>query len=251
MFLCEKQEPKSELRKAITMELDQRLNECARDLNDGKLLARLTGGDIVARELKYHRSCLTALYNRERAHIATIAKESKDQSREKEIYPLVFSELLAYIVETKLSTDGPVVFKLADLVSLYKQRLEQFGKGSSDSDIHSTRLKDKLLAEIPELEAHKSGRDILLAFQKDVGFVLSQASNYSEAIIHGKAANILRRHMIDHEFKFDSRFHKGCVENAIPPSLLEFVCMIEHGVDIKSQLRFGASKTDSAMAQLL
>ena len=27
--------------------------------------------------------------------------------------------------------------------------------------------------------------------------------------------------------------------------------MIEHGVDIKSQLRFGASKTDSAMAQLL
>ena len=26
--------------------------------------------------------------------------------------------------------------------------------------------------------------------------------------------------------------------------------MIEHGVDIKSQLRFGASKTDSAMAQL-
>ena len=27
--------------------------------------------------------------------------------------------------------------------------------------------------------------------------------------------------------------------------------MIEHGVDIKSQLRFGASKTDSAKAQLL
>ena len=26
--------------------------------------------------------------------------------------------------------------------------------------------------------------------------------------------------------------------------------MIEHGVDIKSQLRFGASRTDSAMAQL-
>ena len=50
-FLCEKQEPKSELRKAMTMELDQKLNECARNLNDGKLLARLTGGDIVAQEL--------------------------------------------------------------------------------------------------------------------------------------------------------------------------------------------------------
>ena len=79
-------------------ELDQRLNECARNLKDDKLLARLTCGDIVAQELKYHSSCLTVLYNRERAHIATIAKESKDQSREKEIYPLLFSDLLAYIV---------------------------------------------------------------------------------------------------------------------------------------------------------
>ena len=139
----------------MTMELDKRLNECARSLNDGKLLARLTGGDIVTQELKYHRSCLTALYNRVRAHPVTVAKERKEQSREKEIYPLVFSELLANIVETKLSTDDPVVFKLAGLVSLYKQRLEQFGIGSSKSDPYPTRLKEKLLAKISELEAHK------------------------------------------------------------------------------------------------
>jgi hypothetical protein len=31
---------------------------------------RLSGGDIVAQELKYHHSCLTALYNKERAHFA-------------------------------------------------------------------------------------------------------------------------------------------------------------------------------------
>ena len=170
----------------------------------------------MAQVLKYYRSCLTSLYNRERAHIATLAKERKYQSQEKEIYPLVFLELLAYIVETKLSTDGHVVFKLADLVSLYKQRLQQFGIGSSDSDIYLTRLKDKLLAEIPELEAHKSGRDILSASQKDVGSALSQASNYSEAVILGKAAKILQRHMIDHEFKFDGRFDEGFVQDAIP-----------------------------------
>ena len=56
----------------MTMELDKRLNECARNLNDGTLIARLSGGDVVAQEVKYHRSCLTALYNRERAHILTI-----------------------------------------------------------------------------------------------------------------------------------------------------------------------------------
>ena len=47
---------------------------------------------------------------------------------------------------TKLSTDGPLVSKLADHVSLYKQRLEQFRIGSLESDIHSFRFKDKLLA---------------------------------------------------------------------------------------------------------
>jgi len=33
-------------------------------------------------------------------------------------------------------------------------------------DVNSTRLKEKLLAEIPELESHKKGRDILLASKK-------------------------------------------------------------------------------------
>ncbi len=41
------------------------------------------------------------------------------------------------------------------------------------------------------------------------------------------------------------------IEEAVPPSLLQFVCMIEHGADIKSQLRYGASQSDMAMAQLL
>ena len=118
--------------------------------------------------------------------------------------------------------------------------------------VNSTRLKEKLLSEIPELEVHKQGRDVLLAFQKDVGFVLSEASDYySEAIILGKAANILQRHMVDHKSTFDGTFHEGCIELAIPFTLLQFVAILEHGADIKFQLRFGASKTDVAIAQLL
>ena len=63
----------------MTLGLTQRLDACAYNLNDGQLLARLSGGDIVAQELKYHRSYLTVLYNRDRVHIATIAKENKGQ----------------------------------------------------------------------------------------------------------------------------------------------------------------------------
>ncbi len=248
-FVCEKESP-TELRQAMTMKLNKRLNKCAQNLNDGMLLAKLSGGDVIAQELKYHPSCLTGLYNRERAYLTKVENEKKSQrSLETEVYPLAFSELVTYMAETKASSEGPSIFRLADMHSLYKQRLQQLGVESPD--VNSTRLKDKLLAELPELEAHKKGRDVLLAFQEDVGSALSHASEYSEAIVLAKAAKILRRQMIDHKSTFDGTFHEGCVEEAIPSTLLQFVGMIEHGADIKSQLRFGASKTDLAMAQLL
>ena len=234
----------------MTMHLDKRLNECARNLNDGKLFAALSGGYVIAQKLKYHVSCLTALYNRERKHLVKEAnKDDSGSASEKEAYPSVFSELLIYIIETKANMEGPIVFRLADLVSLYCQRLQQLG--IVNPNVNSTRLKEKLLEEIPELEAHKKGRDVLLAFKKDVGVALSQAFDYSEAIIVTKAAKILRRHMMEHKSTFNGTFDDQCVENSIPSLLLQFVCMIEHGADIKSQLKFGASKTDLSMSQLL
>ena len=45
----------------MTIDLDKRLNECARNLNDGKLLALLSGGDVIAQEIEYHKACLTCL----------------------------------------------------------------------------------------------------------------------------------------------------------------------------------------------
>lgn len=248
-FLCEKKEPTSELRQAMTMQLNERLNECARNLNDGRLLALLSGGDVVALELKYHSTCLTALYNRERAHIAQKNKETLESSQENDFIPLVFSELLTYVIEKRLSTEEPATFRLAELVSLYKERLEQFG--TDIPDVNSTRLKERLLSEIPGLVAYKKGRDVLLAFDKDIGPVLSEASSYTDAIILAKAAKILRRHMVEHKCKFEGSLYENSVYDSLPSALLQFICMIEHGADIKSQLRFGATITDLAMAQLL
>ena len=135
------------------------------------------------------------------------------------------------------------------MVNLYQQRLKQLGV--DDPNVNSTRLKDQLLSEIPELEAHKKGRDVLLAYTEDVGSVLSTPVDYTEAIIITKAAKILRQRMIDHKSVFAGTFDDNCVEDSIPPVLFQFVSMLEHGTDIKSQLQFGASKTDFALSQLL
>ena len=179
----------------------------------------------------------------------TYSKPRTGRTTEPDAYPLAFFELIIYIVETKSNSDSPAVFRLADIVRLYGQRLEQFGVKASD--VNSTRLKNKLFELIPELEAHKQGRDVLLAFQSDIGLALSKAFEYKDLSSLGKAAKIFRRHMLDHKSIFDGTFDDGCVDDAVPPSLLQFVGMVEHEADIKSQLRFGALKTYMAIAQLL
>ena len=45
------------------MKLNNKPIECAKSLNDGKLLTQLSGGDVIAQELKYPGRCLTNLYN--------------------------------------------------------------------------------------------------------------------------------------------------------------------------------------------
>ena len=78
-FLYEKSREASELRHAMTQQLNDRVNECALTLSDGKLLAKLSGGDAVMQELKYHPACLVALYNRQRAYLKAISQEQSDQ----------------------------------------------------------------------------------------------------------------------------------------------------------------------------
>ena len=86
------------MRAAMTINLNERLNDCAKCLNDGKLLAKLSAGDIIAQEMKYHPQCLAGLYNRERAYKAS--QKSKGAIAVDPL-PIAFSELVTYINEAK------------------------------------------------------------------------------------------------------------------------------------------------------
>ena len=190
------------------MELNDRLNRRARTLNDKKLLAKLSAGDAVALEFKYHPACLAAL-NTQRN------EESTELAVTKEAYPTAFSELVTYIIETNNSSSEAVVFRLADLISLYKERLEQLGVPSPD--VNATRLKEQLLSHVPQLEAHRPGRDVLLAFRNDASSILAESTKYSEAVHLAKAAAVVRREMLGHKSKFDFTLSDSCFDKAIPP----------------------------------
>ena len=80
----------------MTKQLHKWLIECAWKLNDGKIMAVLNGGDVVA---QYHYFCLTVLYNKDWQSIEN--QDDSELSQEREVYSLVFSELLTYILGQK------------------------------------------------------------------------------------------------------------------------------------------------------
>ena len=140
--------------------------------------------------------------------------------------------------------------KLADLVKLYSTRLEQLGVKQHDHS-HSTHLKNRILAQFPDLAAHKEGCDVLLAFDKDLGPALCKVYEHDyddEAICLAKAANIVRRDMLKLEATFTGSFDLDCQKRSVPHSLLALVSMILRGPNIKSQEHGDASQATASIA---
>ena len=108
----------------MTMKLNKKVNECTKRISDGKLLAKLSAGDVVAQELKYHPTCLVALYNRERTHLHELKEVKKTEEMERNaVYPIAFSELVTYITETKgaCESSNPLIFRLCDVFALQRE----------------------------------------------------------------------------------------------------------------------------------
>ena len=181
----------------------------------------------MAQELKYHHTCLTSLYNKERSHLRMQKAVTEDAGAYGEINEIVFEELVTHIVETQRGSTGGVLFPLADLCIFYESRLKQFEINSS---FNRTRLKNKLLSTITELKAFNKGREVLLALEKDVGPALFSACDISDA----KASAVVRRDMFAEQKKLSGYFDRDSVIDSVPRSLGELVSMIKHRPYIKS-----------------
>ena len=87
------------------MKLNERINESARNLSDMKLLAKLSAGDVVAQEFKYHPACLVGLYNRERDHLEVLKHEqSLKSSTSHNWYHSTLSELVITDMKATISS---------------------------------------------------------------------------------------------------------------------------------------------------
>ncbi len=63
------------------MELDAKVRRLAMEMCDGQVLAKLSTGDMVAIEAKYHHSCLIAFYNRHSSMCASTDSEDNYEGK--------------------------------------------------------------------------------------------------------------------------------------------------------------------------
>ena len=117
-FFCGEDNSSAQLHGAYTVgddSMDDRVRKCAVRLGDKQLLAKLSAGDLVTQEAKYHAKCLVSLYNK-----ANDSNSDQKDSHMKNIgHGIALAELVLYINDTRNSQDIATVFKLHDLADLY------------------------------------------------------------------------------------------------------------------------------------
>ena len=185
----------------------------------------------IIKKIMHHVKCLASLYNKARATRAMV--DDQDDI----IHGIALAELVSYIDDACMEALVAPVFKLVDLTRLYTTRLEQLGTKVTGR-VHSTKLKDRIMIYFPDMVEHKSGRDVLLAFKQDVGSALHKACEQdadSEGVSLARAANIVRRDMLNMKMAFSGSFEPHCQEQSVPTSLVALVAMILYGPNIQEQ----------------
>lgn len=231
-FFCDEPDNASNLHCASTFEIDAKVRRCAIELEDSNILTKLAAGDMVAIEAKYHARCLASLYNRCRQNANANAKVNSESEQQNRLHGIAFAAIITYIEEwfEASNNNGVSTLRLADLVKMYKVKLEELGVGTSG--VNATRLKDRILSTLPYISGHSQGRDILLISDRDIGEAIKLANERDtdgEAMHLARAAKIVRKDILKQHQSFNGVFAPDCQDGAIPQSLKVFVNMILNG----------------------
>jgi len=153
------------------MQLDAKVRRWAVEQGNKNLIAKLSAGDMIALEAKYHKNCITDLHNKSRI----VKWESGDTDSLELCESIAYAELVSDIADVLQSSTDIPVFKMSELTKDYKKRLTGIISGIDDTrplqvpEIHTTRLRNRLECDFPLLESRKSGREYLFLPKSNVG----------------------------------------------------------------------------------
>ena len=212
----------------MTFAVNEKVHKCATVTNDTMLLAKLSVGDMIATEAK-HPSCLLNLYTElEECRPMMSQMMTKHCLSDIDGESLALAEVISYLEDRRLSDATPSVFKLSDVNRLYTQLLEKHNI-TVTSKSHSSRLKERLLANCAGLTGVTHGRDVFLTFSEHLVAALQHLSEHadSDAAHFMHTAKLLRREFLSTSFTFSGSLSRH--EKCVPPILLSFLTMLLEG----------------------
>ena len=229
---------------ASTFSFDVNVREMANALQDSDLIAKLSEGDTTAIDVVYHKKCYTDLYRR----YHSVKKQAEQPAMEAlNAEAIAIAELISFIEEFKdiCST----IFKLSELVKMYSDRLVELGEGKTR--VNSTRLKERLLAAVPELEENKGDQKGFLSFNiADSLFSASKENCDGNALTLLRAAQIFRNELCHVKYEFNCSLVDGNYEQ-YPKSLLTLIRMILEGTSINTEQSIESSNAAQSITQLM
>ena len=102
------------------------------------------------------------------------------------------------------------------------------------------------------MRAQSKGRDVLLAFDEDIGEALGKACEQDCDTVHlARDAQIVRRYMFEDTDRCSGSFQGGCQEDSVPNVLVAMVNMVLDGPSIKNQNLSSSTQAALSIAQLL
>ena len=211
-----------QLHEVMSKELDERFRNYASIMNDSELLTKLVAGDLIALEAKYHSNCVLMYRNRVRSKI----RQSKPSTTAEKMQKLEHQALLKLVSELEVyryDTDASP-FIMTELVDQHEKHSHQILPGDFPQPIrHSTRLKNKLLEQIPDLQYFKKGKKGYMAFNAKITELLDEdiGRNADQEIQTLRdASRILRKYMFTGNHQFDGSLQNPTVQSTSVPDTL-------------------------------
>ena len=138
---------------------------------------------------------------------------------------IALAELVVYIEKAP----RPTVFQLSDLAKMYSSSPEQLGAHVPDC-INSTGLKDRLLAQTPELSTFTEGKEVKLGFSRNIGAALNVAKTHD----HDAEAKE-RKELFCKKQCVNGAFDAHSQRSEVPELLLALVDMILERPNVKNK----------------
>ena len=145
--------------------------------------------------------------------------KSKEMNRLELIKGIALSELFAFIEDSISSCDNIPVFFLKELKRFYKERLQLNNAPEEPANnVHSTRLKLKILEDIPGLREEKQGKDVAITVDGEMRravFEACQLSSQDDGFILARAAKIIRKDLFENDVFFDGDLSSSKVKLSV------------------------------------